>query len=746
VQSAAREKVMATPRRRTSVVGGGAAPPQMGMPPAMGARRQSAVGGRRASAVAPGMAGGMAAMMAGQSDLQTFNLFDRLLNESLRQSYFLGPDSYFMFWSCLTDEKLAIQFVTQLITSVVEIDELIETKKKPSKDKKSKDEHPQAIGVPLEEVGDELFGGPTDYRTSMKAARAALMSTIMFIATHFDIKASSASTDDKPMFEAIEAWKKRCTQAKATGRNEKASHTYAQFTASFVEDKASFSNEVDLMEALDAAVNVQNAKGLVCPFQMPTDIVNQNMGPAFSWHFIMKLCGEGEQKRQEVFAALMDMLRVHNTEPRLLCLLHIFTALLHSFSPWNTDQLRRLVPTLELFYFWPCPFGPLAQALAGLVERELSCPGAAMRDRFMAEVPHVDETCESGEEEEATYRVPVILEAGTANSGFLKWVAHDEIVKCGRPNSRTAMIWFLCDMIRCTCPEPLAEEAVWALSDVALEEITPLYQEACRIDLEAQAAAEQDAAAVLVRMSEIKSQLETQHGTNSPSMSAGDMMTPRARMRGQGGGMRGKGGARRESVRRTSVTTGMAARGMRRASSAPGLPADLFSSMDQAGGAEQVTIGADEMQLRLHFEPFELDCSHSSDYSYPAAMAASVGVTLRQIISSEQHVTGARSGATAASRTLKICIAGGSRTLHAYVCALVELKQSTNPADAALIEMLSSCPVSLYLLPIGSDSTDNVMGEFIARADGWYAKHILTGLASPVSFALSLSNSMCRKR
>ena len=57
---------MATPRRRTSVVGGMAPPPNMaamGQMPAMGGRRQSAVGGggRRASAVAPGMAGGMMA-------------------------------------------------------------------------------------------------------------------------------------------------------------------------------------------------------------------------------------------------------------------------------------------------------------------------------------------------------------------------------------------------------------------------------------------------------------------------------------------------------------------------------------------------------------------------------------------------------------------------------------------------------------------------------------------------------------
>ena len=163
---------MATPRRRTSVVVGGGA-----------ARRASAVvggppagGGRRQSAVVAGLPGGAGALSM-QSDLQTFNTFDRLLNESLRQSYFLGVDSYFMFWSCLTDERLAIQFVTQLITSVVEIDELIQSKKEPTKEKKSDG---PSIARPLEEVGEELFGsGPDNFPRSMKAARAALMSTVM---------------------------------------------------------------------------------------------------------------------------------------------------------------------------------------------------------------------------------------------------------------------------------------------------------------------------------------------------------------------------------------------------------------------------------------------------------------------------------------------------------------------------------------------------------------------------------------
>lgn len=731
---------MATPRRRTSVVGGMAPPPNMaamGQMPAMGGRRQSAIagGGRRASAVAPGMAGGMAAMMGGQSDLQTFNTFDRLLKESLRQSYFLGPDSYFMFWSCLVDEKLAIQFVTQLINSVVEIDELIETKKKPSKNKvkvKDEDEPSFPIGVPLEEVGTELFAGASDYRTAMKASRAALMSTIMFIASHFDIKASSASTDDAPMFEAIEAWKKRCEAAKVVGRSERASLTYGTFAASYVEDKASFSNDVDLMEALEAAVQVSCAKGLACPFQMPTDVINHNVGPSFSWHFITKLCTEGEVKRQEVFAALMDMLRVHNTEPRLLCLLHIFNVLLHSFSPWSPDQLRRLLPTLELFYFWPVPYGPMASDLASLIERELSCPGAAMRDRFMAEVPHVALACMSGDDSDSTYRVPVILDSGSANASFVKWVTHPEVASGPKPTARDGMVWFLTDMIRCACPDsPLAEEAIWALQDVPLGEITPLYEEACRIDIAAQEAGEQGSTQILARMTEIKNQLETQHGTNSPSLSIGsDPMTPRSRIRGAGAGLRGKAQPRREGVRRTSVTTGMAARGIRRASAAP-MQMDIVASMDQ-GGYAPMAMGGDEMNLAMGFEHFELDTSHSGDYSYPTPKIESVGAMLRSIISSGEYVTGARIGQEDTPRKLKLCIAGGSRTLHAYVCAMVELKRSQSPTDAALILALEETPISVYLLPTCADHDDNTIGEFVARADGWYAKHILTTLSAPL--------------
>ena len=115
------------------------------------------------------------------------------------------------------------------------------------------------------------------------------------------------------------------------------------------------------------------------------------------------------------------------------------------------------------------------------------------------------------------------------------------------------MVWFVVDMIRCSCSDPLAEEAVWALQDdVAMEEVVGLYSEACRLDLQAQAVGastesshsfpavnraepaytgEHEGTGILKRMAEIKVQLEATHGTNSPSLEKAGALTPRSRLR-----------------------------------------------------------------------------------------------------------------------------------------------------------------------------------------------------------------------
>ena len=89
-------------------------------------------------------------------------------------------------------------------------------------------------------------------------------------------------------------------------------------------------------------------------------------------------------------------------------------------------------------------------------------------------------------------------------------------------------------------------------------------------------------------------------------------------------------------------------------------------------------------------------------------------------------------GVPEAGLVTKLCIAGGSRMTHAYVCAVVELLQSQDPADAEFVESLRSCPIALYLLPTGGEASDNVLAEYIGRADGWYSRHILNALSSQV--------------
>jgi len=66
------------------------------------------------------------------------------------------------------------------------------------------------------------------------------------------------------------------------------------------------------------------------------------------------------------------------------------------------------------------------------VERELSSPGSAMRDRFVAEVPHVQGTGSTGEDADASYRIPVFVDEHSSNADYFKWVTHDDVVKTGR--------------------------------------------------------------------------------------------------------------------------------------------------------------------------------------------------------------------------------------------------------------------------------------------------------------------------
>ena len=77
-------------------------------------------------------------------------------------------------------------------------------------------------------------------------------------------------------------------------------------------------------------------------------------------------------------------------------------------------------------------------------------------------------------------------------------------------------------------------------------------------------------------------------------------------------------------------------------------------------------------------------------------------------------------------------MAGGAQAIHAFVCAMVELKRD---GDDRVQEALAEHPLAVYILPTSGDAADNALAEFIGRADGWYARHILTCLSAEVSIA-----------
>lgn len=64
------------------------------------------------------------------------------------------------------------------------------------------------------------------------------------------------------------------------------------------------------------------------------------------------------------------------------------------------------------------------------------------------------------------------------------------------------------------------------------------------------------------------------------------------------------------------------------------------------------------------------------------------------------------------------------------MCALIELKRGGDP-DARRAILATS--LALFLLPISDEVEDNVLPEFVGRADGWYARHILTTFCAEVS-------------
>jgi hypothetical protein len=131
---------------------------------------------------------------------------------------------------------------------------------------------------------------------------------------------------------------------------------------------------------------------------------------------------DGGSAVARAFDQMIDMLRVHNTEARLCCVLHMLTETLHTFPHLPNESLHRLREALSAFYCWPFPFGPLVQRLDAIVQREIVVQGAALRDSFVRERPGLASLLQGSVEHPTAllYEVPVFVDPSEPNCCFLE--------------------------------------------------------------------------------------------------------------------------------------------------------------------------------------------------------------------------------------------------------------------------------------------------------------------------------------
>jgi hypothetical protein len=112
---------------------------------------------------------------------------------------------------------------------------------------------------------------------------------------------------------------------------------------------------------------------------------------------------DGGSAVARAFDQMIDMLRVHNTEARLCCVLHMLTETLHTFPHLPNESLHRLREALSAFYCWPFPFGPL-------------------RDSFVRERPGLASLLQGSVEHPTAllYEVPVFVDPSEPNCCFLE--------------------------------------------------------------------------------------------------------------------------------------------------------------------------------------------------------------------------------------------------------------------------------------------------------------------------------------
>lgn len=81
------------------------------------------------------------------------------------------------------------------------------------------------------------------------------------------------------------------------------------------------------------------------------------------------------------------------------------------------------------------------------------------------------------------------------------------------------------------------------------------------------------------------------------------------------------------------------------------------------------------------------------------------------------------------SRIVRIAVAGGDGTLHNVVCGFLALKQCSP-------ELFVNVDLRFYILPLGQC---NYLASFLATYDGWYHRHVLSGMQANLKIYPTLS-------
>lgn len=282
-------------------------------------------------------------------------------------------------------------------------------------------------------------------------------------------KSARAATKEAAKSEKA-AKKVQKQQDKAKKSQMAASAEFGQEVYNCVEEKGERLGD-DMFSAitdqLESVVHVDSKRGMNAPFEVPAQLeevchfnqtgqpavrdvttcdcitVQKTVGPAWTWLYLRHLftipvssalpnalstsqsdhaVNECQVELTRALNEIVDMLRVHNTEHRLLCLLQMLTEIIQSYPCLPIDPLRRLKAALDPFYCWPCPFGPLAQGLIATAEREISSPGAAFRHAYLLEHPRLAIELRETENLSDLHRpiIPVFFDPSAPNAHFLK--------------------------------------------------------------------------------------------------------------------------------------------------------------------------------------------------------------------------------------------------------------------------------------------------------------------------------------